>query len=174
MTRLRSALVPALLALALSLAVSTASAAAADTLPPAPAPSLTDNFSAADQYVESVPTARGPKVPGSGRGGRSGKGSSKDAGLSLSPAAKAELSQQPDQTATQLEQIATSPELGAPSRELGKHAAGSSRIPAATVSAIGEGETDALLWLVIALVAITVLAAATAAYRHHQSRNGTG
>ena len=172
MTRLRSALVPALLALALLLAASTASAAAADTLPPAPAPSLTDNFSAADQYVESVPTARGPKVPGSRHGGRSGKGPSKGAGLS--PAAKAKLSQQPDQTATQLEQIATSPELGAPSRELGKDAAGSSRIPAATVSAIGEGETDALLWLVIALVAITVLAAATAAYRHHQSRNGTG
>ena len=30
-------------------------------------PALTDDFSAADQYVESVPTSHGPKVPGVGK-----------------------------------------------------------------------------------------------------------
>jgi hypothetical protein len=137
----------------------------------APAPSLTDNFSAADQYVESVPTARGPKVPGVGRPRQSQKKSV----AKLPQNVSSSLERQPDETSAQLQRIATSPDYGAPAERLRKAKAHSStRVPAAAVSAVGEGEENTLTWLIVALIGTTVLTAGTAAYRRYQSRNAAG
>jgi hypothetical protein len=145
---------------------------AADAPAPAPAPALTDDFSAADQYVESVPTARGPKVPGVGKPRRGDKGNETP---KLSPTVKSGLERQPDETATQLERIATSPDYGAPAEKLRTvDVKPSARVPAAAVSAVGEGEESTLTWLLVALIATTLLAAGTAAYRRYQSRNTAG
>ncbi len=144
---------------------------AADAPAPAQAPSLSDDFSAADQYVESVPTARGPKVPGVGRPRHEGKGG-ENAAPELSPTVKSSLERQPAQTASQLERIATSPDYGAPAVKLRKVDVNSpAHVPAAAVSAVGEGEESTLTWLLVALIATTLLTAGTAAYRRYQSRN---
>ena len=152
----------------LSLALALASPAAAET--PAPDPSLTDDFSAADQYVESVPTSRGPKVPGVGK--------RHEQRAELPQGVKERLAGQPQETAAKLEQIATSPDYGAPAtvrRERRQDSGSSSlpRVPVATVNA-SEGEQDTLLWLSISLLSITALAAGSAAYRHHQRRKSAG
>jgi hypothetical protein len=156
------------------LLASPAPAADAPATAQAPAPSLTDDFSAADQYVESVPTARGPKVPGVTKSPRRGK-SGESSAPKLSPSVKSSLEGQPAETAAQLERIATSPDYGAPAEELRKVEINSSaRVPAAAVSAVGEGEEDTLTWLLVALIATTLLIAGLAAYRRYQSRNSAG
>jgi hypothetical protein len=145
----------------------------------AQAPSNADDFSAADQYVESVPTAGGPKVPGVGGGGKAGSKAGShvkdksDSPAKLSPAVKSRLAQEPAQTAVQLERIATSTDYGAPSGKLRKVDVKSSsvRVPQATVSAAGNDEQDTLTWLIVALVATTVLTVGTAGYRRYRSRN---
>jgi hypothetical protein len=154
----------------LSLALALASPAAAETA--APDPSLTDDYSAADQYVESVPTSRGPKVPGVGK--------RHEQRAELPPGVKDRLAGQPQQTAAKLEQIATSPDYGAPAtvereRKQGSGSGSKSvpRVPVATVNA-SEGEQDTLLWLSISLLSITALAAGSAAYRHYQRRKSAG
>ena len=143
---------------------------AADAPAPASAPSLTDDFSAADQYVESVPTARGPKVPGVGKARRTGK-NRENAAPKLSPTVQSSLDRQPDQTAAQLERIATSPDYGAPAEKLRTSPA---HVPAAAVSAVGDGDQSTLTWLLVAVIATTLLTAGTAAYRRYQSRNSAG
>lgn len=164
MTRTRAWLLA--LAAAAAMLLGAAAVAPAETA----APSLTDEFSAADQYVESVPTARGPKAPGVGK--------QRQKREKLPQRAQAGLESQPEQTARKLEQIATSPELGAPvvnrDRKGGKRRSPSSsvpRVPAATVSAVGEGEEDTLLWLAVAMIVIAAAAAGTTAHRHHKRRN---
>jgi hypothetical protein len=153
-----------------------AAALAADATVPAgsPAPSLTDNFSAADQYVESVPTARGPKVPGVGKP-RGGGEKRADATPTLSPELESSLGRQPGEATAELERIATSSDYGAPAQRLrnvqGKR---SPRVPAAAVSAVREGEEDSLSWLLVALIATTLLIAGTAGYRRYRSRNSAG
>jgi hypothetical protein len=143
----------------------------------APAPSLTDDFSAADQYVESVPTAGGPKAPGvaeqPSKGGRKSK--TKDKPPPLSPSVESSLQRQPEETAAQLERIATSPDYGAPTKKL-KDARSKStpRVPTATVSAVSEGAGSTLMWLLLALLAITGLAAGTTAYRRYQTKKSSG
>jgi hypothetical protein len=136
-------------------------------------PSLTDDFSAADQYVEAVPTAGGPKAPGVGANPnkRSNKRSGSDAPPPLSKSVESSLQRQPEETAAVLEQIATSPDYGAPTEKLKKRA--TPRIPTAAVSAVGEGEQDTLTWLLLALLAITGLAAGTTAYRRYQAKKST-
>jgi hypothetical protein len=42
------------------------------------------------------------------------------------------------------------------------------------VTAAGDGEEDTLTWLLVALIATTLLTAGTAAYRRYQSRNTAG
>jgi hypothetical protein len=138
----------------------------------APPPSLTDDFSAADQYVESVPTSRGPKVPGVGkhadRGGKPRK-------AKLSPAVVTELRSQPGGAAHTLERIATEPELGAPVEQLRTTSSKSlPAVPTATVTAVGEGEQDSIVLLVIALALITALAAGTAGHRYYERRKAAG
>jgi hypothetical protein len=130
-------------------------------------PSLTDDFSAADQYVESVPTSRGPKAPGVDRKPKRSK-------APLPPAVESKLGAQPEETAAKLEQIATSPELGAPVERLQEGRKPSPRVPAATVSAVEDGAGASLTWLVVALLAITGIAVGTAAYRHHRARRTIG
>jgi hypothetical protein len=134
----------------------------------AQAPSNADDFSAADQYVESVPTARGPKVPGVGKSRDSGRDHTT---TKLSPTVQSSLDRQPAGTAVELERIATSPDYGAPAEKLRKVDVGSAHVPAAAVTAAGDGEEDTLTWLLVALIATTLLTAGTAAYRRYQSRN---
>jgi hypothetical protein len=152
----------------------TGPAQAADAPQAGQAPALTDDFSAADQYVESVPTARGPKVPGVGKQrGRAKR--NENAAPTLSARVRSSLERQSDETATQLERIATSPDYGAPAETLRKVDVDPSvRVPAAAVSASGDGEESVLTWLLVALIAITLLTAGSAAYRRYQSRNTAG
>jgi hypothetical protein len=165
---MRRALATFPLILVVLLALAPASPAVAETA--APDPSLTDDFSAADQYVESVPTSRGPKVPGVGK--------RHEQRAELPQGVRDRLAGQPQETADKLEQIATSPDYGAPAtvqRERGQGSRSKSlpRVPVATVNA-SEGEQDTLLWLSISLLSITALAAGTAAYRHYQRRKSAG
>ena len=151
-------------------------ALAADPAPAGgqPAPSLTDNFSAADQYVESVPTSRGPKVPGVGSGRKHEQRSGKQPKAELPASVVTQLRSQPKETAATLERIATEPDLGAPVEKLRSSRDKSApRVPTATVRAVGEGEDDSLVWLLIALVAITVLVSGKAAHRHYERRNAS-
>jgi len=117
-----------------------------------------------------VPTARGPKVPGVGKPSHGGK-DRESATPKLSPTVQSGLERQPDETAAQLERIATSPDYGAPAEKLRKSPP---RVPAAAVSAVGDGEESTLTWLLVALIATTLLTAGTAAYRRYQSRNSAG
>jgi hypothetical protein len=130
-------------------------------------PSQADEFSAADQYVESVPTAGGPKVPGVGKSRDSGKDATT---TKLSPTVQASLDRQPAETAAQLERIATSPDYGAPAEKLRKVDIRAAHVPAAAVSAAGDGDDDTVTLLLIALLATTLLTVGTAAYRRYQSR----
>ena len=160
-----------LVAVALVCVPATAIAQAPATAPP----SLTDDFSAADQYVEAVPTAGGPKAPGVGNKKKANKrkGSVEDAPPPLPKSVESSLQRQPEETAAELERIATSPDYGAPTEKLKPRAKASPRIPTATVSAVGEGEQDTLTWLLLALLAITGLAAGTTAYRRYQAKKSS-
>ncbi len=162
------------LLLLVAVAVLAAPAAALAQAPASAPPSLTDDFSAADQYVEAVPTAGGPKAPGVGDKKKANKRKgSEDAPPPLSKSVESSLQRQPEETAAELERIATSPDYGAPTEKLKPRAKASPRIPTATVSAVGEGEQDTLTWLLLALLAITGLAAGTTAYRRYQAKKSS-
>jgi hypothetical protein len=133
------------------------------------APPLTelrpDEFSAADQYKESVPTSRGPRAPAVERRHSS----------PLSPGLGARLQRQPRAVAARLEKVATSAQLGAPQRKLksSRDRTDNPSVPTAAISALdGSGSTE-LLWLLIALLAITGLGVGTAAHRHYQDRKSS-
>jgi hypothetical protein len=130
-----------------------------------------DEFSAADQYVESVPTSRGPRRPGL----------EKREKASLPASVSGRIEREGGADAAQLEQIATSPDLGAPAKSAvparrteGAPAKSPPRVPAAAVTALGEGDDGGLPWLPVALVLITGLAVGTAGYRHHRYKNSAG
>jgi hypothetical protein len=162
-------------ALVMAFAALSGGAFAADPVPAGeqPAPSLTDNFSAADQYVESVPTSRGPKVPGIGNRKHKQR-SDKQPKAKLPASVVTQLHSQPKDTADTLERIATEPDLGAPVEKLHSSRDKSApRVPAAAVRAVGEGEEDSLRWLVIALFAITALVAGKVAHRQYERRNAS-
>jgi hypothetical protein len=134
--------------------------------------SLPDEFSAADQYVESVPTSRGPNRPGL----------EKRRKAPLPPAVNGRIEREGGSDATELEQIATSPDLGAPSQQsaaasgrkaYGARSTSSPSVPSAAVTALG-GEDGGLPWLPVALVLITALAVGTAGYRHHRYKSSAG
>jgi hypothetical protein len=141
--------------------VAAASAGAAETLPteaPAGSPVVPNEFSAADQYVESVPTSRGPRPAKDGNRRHGGGGDP----LPVPPAV-ANL----DPT---LKEVATSPKLGAPDRALHDANATEPSVPAAAVSALDDGDGGRLLWLLLAIVAISAAIAGTATYRHRTRR----
>jgi hypothetical protein len=106
-------------------------AAAAD---PPPDPS----DSALAQYVEQIPTSSGPKAT-SQAGGQA-------VGQPLSARAESALRTEGGDDASLLEQVATSPELGAPAREPRKGAADATSTPPAppaTSEAVGPTESTA-------------------------------
>jgi hypothetical protein len=121
-----------------------------------------DEFSAADQYKESVPTSRGPRAPGVER--------KQSYPLPLDVGARLQREARP--FAARLEKVATSSQLGAPQRELksSRGKADTPSVPTAAVSALDGSGGGELLWLLIALLAITGLLAGTAAHRHYQHR----
>jgi hypothetical protein len=126
--------------------------AAASAAAPVP-----ENFSAADQYVESVPTSEGSKPAGPvGTGtGNPAPTLGNDGGDNL-------------------EQIATSPELGAPRKQLHRASADEPDVPSALVSTVGEQDGGNLLWLVLALLLVSGVVAGTAGHRHYRNRQTAG
>jgi hypothetical protein len=120
-----------------------------------------DEFSAADQYKESVPTSRGPRVSAVER-----RRSSR-----LPPAVSARLDREQGPVATRLEQAATSSRYGAPQRKLESHRrADTPGVPAAAIGAADASGGGALPWLLIALLVITAFVTGAAAHRHYQHR----
>jgi hypothetical protein len=138
---------------------------------PAPAAaSSPQDFSASDQYVETLPTAGGPSATKDGR--------HRETPLRSSVAAK--LHSQGGADAARLETIATSSEFGAPQRTTGRadkksgsqDRRDSRAIPSASVQAVREGGGD-LLWLLLAILAITGLMVGTVIYQRHKDSNRT-
>ena len=126
-------------------------------------PVLPEEFSAADQYVESVPTSGGPK-PARDR-------EQKPAGQDkIAPAPVPPAVRQLDGT---LREVATSPALGAPDRGLPDAQADEPTVPSATVSAIDNADGGRLLWLLLALLVASGAIAGTASYRHRARRKAT-
>jgi hypothetical protein len=138
-------------------------------LPVVPAgASSPDDFSAADQYVETLPTTRGPSPTEEGKDGRS----------RLPARAKAKLAAEAGKDAAALEEVATSGRFGAPQEKNGSadRKSSSSRsttaVPTASVKPVRDSGED-LLWLLFALIAITGLMVGAVAYqRHKNSKSG--
>jgi len=140
---------------------------------PAPQPGLLDpnGISAGDQYVETVPTARGPRAA-------AGKGRGK-----LPRAVVHGLRRHGAGDASTLESVATSPAYGAPApRHSGHRAGGGARrthghragrtapaVPSAAIGAVGRGNAG-LGWLVLAILAITAFALAAVGFQRHRNR----
>jgi hypothetical protein len=132
--------------------------------------------SAGDQYVESLPTAKGPRAPARNKHRKPGLGRS-DAAI--------------------LRSLATSPALGAPahrgvesgggrhkgsnaersrdarSDHLGRHGGSSATVPSAAVNAVDEGETG-LGWLVLAILGITAVSLGAVAYKRRKDKGSVG
>ena len=106
--------------------------------------------SAVQQYVEEVPTAKGPSSPGTGE----------QTTTPLSPTAKRALSRTAPATAAALRRIATSSAYGAPSSGSSTAAQGPG-----LASATGAASDARLVLLVVALAAITSLGIAFALRR---------
>jgi hypothetical protein len=159
--------IAALVAAALALGMLAAPAAVAAVDSP-------DDFSAADEYVETVPTARGPHV--ATRPHRSGA-----SGLSRATAAR--LRRSGGRDAQLLAQLATSPALGAPQEHAagarkaahtkgrgrpGRGASTSTAVPAAAIDAVNDDGGIGRLMLV--LLAPTALALVVLGHRRRRSR----
>ena len=141
---------------------------------PAPATAESpEDFSASDQYVETLPTTRGPSATKDRRPGKT----------PLRPSVAAKLRSQGGADAARLEAIATSSDFGAPQGTGGKadklNGAGDRRdsrnstaIPSASVQAVREGGGD-LLWLLLALLAITGLVVGAVTYQRHKDTNSS-
>jgi hypothetical protein len=140
---------------------------------PAPAAAKSpQDFSASDQYVETLPTAGGPSATKDGRHRKT----------PLRPSVAAKLRSQGGADAARLEAIATSSDFGAPQTTTGRadkksgsqdrNSRDSRAIPSASVHAVREGGGD-LLWLLLALLAITGLMVGTVTYQRHKNSNRT-
>jgi hypothetical protein len=132
-----------------------------------------DDFSASDQYVETLPTTKGPSVARDRKGGKT----------PLRPSVAAKLRDQGGTDAARLEAVATSSDFGAPQGTAGrtdkKNGAGDRRnsrnttaIPSASVQAVRESGGD-LLWLLLALLAITGLMVGAVTYQRHKDTNSS-
>jgi hypothetical protein len=122
------------------------------------APPVPEDFSAADQYVESVPTSEGAKPAGTTKGG---------AGAAPTPVALGG-------GAGELAKLASSPALGAPQQKLDGGTAKEKGVPSAVVSSVGEGDNGSLLALLIALLVVSGVVAGTASHRHYRNRQSPG
>jgi hypothetical protein len=127
-------------------------------------PVLPEEFSAADQYVESVPTSSGPKSTREAKRKRARV----QEDLPPAPAPPAV-----DELEGKLKEVATSPDLGAPERALRNAPADAPSVPSATVSAVDDADGGRLLWLLLALVVVSGAIAGTASYRHRARRRAT-
>lgn len=122
-----------------------------------------------DQYYEQVPDA------GGGAGGGTGSGSGDGGGQELSPSIQSELeSSVPSSTADMLQEVATSPALGAPTASLGSSNRGPEKdeaVPSTdspfgdAVSAATDGGEAHILAIPIALALITTAGAVLALRR---------
>jgi Tfp pilus assembly protein FimV len=127
------------------------------------APPLPQEFSAADQYVESVPTSSGPRPAKRGKRPKTARR------IALPPPVAKRLDEP-------LREVATSPSLGAPERKLRRTDAPveSPSVPSATVTAVDEAHRGRLLWLLLALLLVTGALVGTAGYRHKARRRTLG
>jgi hypothetical protein len=148
---------------------------------PAAAQETPLDFSAGDQYVETVPTAKGPRVADRERSKRSRSG--------LSPRVQRLIQSQGGATAGTLSEVASSEGLGAPTASSGSGGSGdgsgkgsgadrdsgegSPSVPSATISAVGGGDAT-LGWLAVALLAITTVALGAFGYQRHRNRDASG
>jgi hypothetical protein len=149
-------------------AASASSAAGSD-----PYVSSPGNQSAGDQYVETLPTTRGPRAP---------KHRKQVKKIPRGVARKIDRLGGSDAAA--LETLATSTELGAPaeqpagrksapkarkrdSRSGERHGGSTPAVPSAAINAVDGGEAG-LGWLVVAMLAITALALGAAGYRRRK------
>jgi hypothetical protein len=162
---------PARMAALACITIVAALALAALAASPAPAKSPGD-LSAADQYVETVPTSRGPSPTKDRAGGRTG----------LPDGVTARLARLGGKDVAALEAVATSEEFGAPQgkgqnadKSDGKGGASSGStpaVPSASVQAVSDSGGD-LLWLLLALLGLTGLMVGAVAYqRHRNSKSG--
>jgi hypothetical protein len=175
----------AALAVALLLAALPAAASAAPTSNAGAGPTVPGDQSAGDQYVETLPTTRGPRAPGRNKHPKR-----------LSRGVAGKLERLGGSDAATLKALATSPALGAPagnrSAGEGKGSKGTSSgpgsrqgrsgrgkrpgdpesaVPSAAIKAVDEDEAG-LGWLVLALLAITALSLGAVGYQRHRD-NGS-
>jgi hypothetical protein len=145
--------------------------AAALAVPASAAAESPQDFSASDQYVETLPTTSGPSATDDRRRGKT----------PLRPSVAAKLRDQGGADVSRLEAIATSSDFGAPQgtsdradKKNGnrRDSRNTSAIPSASVQAVREGGED-LLWLLLALLAITGLMVGTVTYRRHKDSNSS-
>jgi hypothetical protein len=141
-----------------------------------PAPALAESpqdFSAADQYVETLPSPSGPSATKDRRRSKT----------PLRPSVAAKLRKQGGADAARLEEVATSSDFGAPQGTAKgsdkQNGAGDRRtsrdrtaVPSASVQAVRDGGAD-LLWLLLALLAITGLMVGAVTYQRHKDRDST-
>jgi hypothetical protein len=140
----------------------------------------TPDNSAGDQYVETLPTTKGPRAADKGKHTKK-----------LSPALKRKLAQLGGSDAASLSALATSPGLGAPdspaSAGKGKgnssggngtshrkrHDRNTPAVPSAAINAVDGGDAG-LGWLVLGILAITALALGAVALQRHRDKGSTG
>jgi hypothetical protein len=129
------------------------------------------DFSASDQYVETLPSTSGPSATDGRRRGKT----------PLRPSVAAKLRDQGGADASRLEAVATSSDFGAPQGTNGRadkksgnrrDSRNTTAIPSASVQAVREGGGD-LLWLLLALLAITGLMVGAVTYRRHKDSNSS-
>ena len=128
-----------------------------------------EDFSAADQYVETLPTSRGPSPTKDG----------KDRRTKLPGDVRAKLDAEGGKDAATLQEVATSGRFGAPQEDgggvdksRGKSSRSTTAVPTASVKAVQDSGEN-LLWLLFALIAITGLMVGAVAYqRHKNSKSG--
>jgi hypothetical protein len=141
------------------------------------------NQSAGDQYVETLPTSKGPRAPGRGKHARK-----------LSRGVAKKLQQQGGSDAATLQKLATSPALGAPvdngagnskgkssrakgsqdgrSRNGKRHGGSAPAVPSAAINAV-DGGASGLGWLVLVILAITALSLGAVGYQRHRDKGST-
>ena len=140
-------------------------------LVPSAAAASPEDFSAADQYVEMLPTVGGPSAT-----------KDRERNRTRLPSKVADkLEAQGGEDAAKLEEVATSNQFGAPqaesdSADKNKREPSSTRettaVPTASVKAVRDSGED-MLWLLFALIAITGLMVGAVAYqRHKNSKSG--
>jgi hypothetical protein len=176
--RLRAALIT--LTVALLLAAGPASAAAGTGFSSSggdTAASIPSDQSAGDQYVETLPTTKGPRAPGRGKRAKR-----------LSRRVANKIQKLGGSDAAALETLASSTTLGAPdaggaskgsggrgskghaSRSGKRHGSSTPAVPSAAINAVDGGEAG-LGWLVLAILAISALALGAVGYQRRRDKD---